>query len=68
MILGRERLLAKADEFEEMANRATSDVIRCRYRSMARYWSILADETAAVSWERKDTSNKAASSHHAAAA
>ena len=63
MILGRERLLAKADEFEDMANRATLDVIRCRYRSMARYWSILADDTSAASWERNDTSNKTTRPH-----
>ncbi len=39
-----EDLLVKADEFERMAELASSEVLRCRYRSMARYWSILAGE------------------------
>jgi hypothetical protein len=44
MIQAREELLGRADEFERMAACASSDVLRCRYMSMARYWAILAEE------------------------
>src|SRR5947209_6073942 len=46
MLQAREDLLVKADEFERMALSAPSEVLRCRYISMARYWAILAEESA----------------------
>jgi hypothetical protein len=46
MLQAREDLLVKADEFECLAGRASSEALRCRYMSLARYWAILADESA----------------------
>jgi hypothetical protein len=46
MLQAREDLLVKADEFERMARCASSEVLRCRYISLARYWAILAEESA----------------------
>jgi hypothetical protein len=46
MLQAREDLLVKADEFERLAAGASSEALRCRYMSLARYWAILADESA----------------------
>jgi len=48
MQLSRHDALAKADEFERLAAAATSDVLRCRYQSFARYWWILAESGASA--------------------
>jgi hypothetical protein len=49
MQYSKEDFLRQADEFERMAALASTEVLRCRYRSMARYLSILADQVAASS-------------------
>jgi hypothetical protein len=39
-----EMSLNRAEHFELLAAKASSNVLRCRYLSMARYWSILSSE------------------------
>ena len=39
-----EMRLDRAEHFELLAAKASSNVLRCRYLSMARYWSILSNE------------------------
>ena len=45
MDLSRHDAWVKADEYERLAAAAPSGVLRCRYQSFARYWSILAEDT-----------------------
>jgi hypothetical protein len=40
----RDKFLAKADAYEAMAASAAQAFLQCRYRSLARYWTILAEE------------------------
>jgi hypothetical protein len=50
MILDVETILDRADKLEQLATMAPSNVLRCRYLSMARYWAILsADRSACAS-------------------
>jgi hypothetical protein len=40
----KDDLLSRAEEFERMAEVASTHVLRCRYQAMARYWCILAEQ------------------------
>ena len=51
-------LLAQGDAYEGMAASATSHVLRCRYKSLARYFAILAEDAA------RDASFSGAASVH----
>jgi hypothetical protein len=44
----RDEFLAKADAYDAMAASAAQTFLQCRYRSLARYWTILAEETPRV--------------------
>ena len=44
----RDESLAKADAYEAMAASAAQTFLQCRYRSLARYWTILAEEAPRV--------------------
>ena len=47
MNLDSEMSLERAEHFERLAAIAPSNVLRCRYLSMARYWSILSSDRSA---------------------
>jgi len=48
MALDVEMNLDRADHFEPLAATAPSNVLRCRYMSMARYWSILSSDRSSI--------------------